>query len=118
MYKLFIIPALLLGLMAPAEAKKNNKRTEKQRVEEKYGRRDTDWSRRTTDQDRSRTITDDDYRYRTDRRYRDNWGTNERFRGMDRDNDGYITRREWRGNSQSFSRQDRNRDGVISHNER
>ncbi len=37
-----------------------------------------------------------------------------RFRGMDRDGNGVITRDEWRGNNKSFEKQDRNRDGVIS----
>jgi Ca2+-binding EF-hand superfamily protein len=37
-----------------------------------------------------------------------------RFRGMDVNNDGVITRREWRGNAQSFRTHDWNRDGVLS----
>jgi hypothetical protein len=37
-----------------------------------------------------------------------------RFRGMDRDNDGVITRAEWRGNDRSFRNHDSNRDGVLS----
>ena len=37
-----------------------------------------------------------------------------RFRGMDRNNDGRITRAEWRGNDQSFRNQDWNGDGVLS----
>jgi hypothetical protein len=37
-----------------------------------------------------------------------------RFRGMDRNNDGVITRAEWRGNRQAFENQDRNNDGVLS----
>ena len=37
-----------------------------------------------------------------------------RFRGMDTDKDGVITRAEWRGNDQSFRQQDTNRDGVLS----
>ena len=37
-----------------------------------------------------------------------------RFRGMDTNNDGTITRREWRGNARSFSRLDTNNDGVLS----
>ena len=39
------------------------------------------------------------------------------FREMDRDNDGVITRAEWRGERQSFRRYDLNRDGVLSGNE-
>jgi Ca2+-binding EF-hand superfamily protein len=39
---------------------------------------------------------------------------NARFRGMDSDNDGVITRAEWRGNEQSFRQQDTNGDGVLS----
>jgi Ca2+-binding EF-hand superfamily protein len=37
-----------------------------------------------------------------------------RFRGMDADGDGVITRAEWRGGDQAFRQQDRNRDGVLS----
>ena len=37
-----------------------------------------------------------------------------RFRGMDRNGDGVITRDEWRGNDKSFRKHDRNGDGVIS----
>ncbi|CAN5677895.1 hypothetical protein BH18ACI5_BH18ACI5_29740 [soil metagenome] len=40
-----------------------------------------------------------------------------RFRTMDRDGDGVITRAEWRGNAESFSRHDTNRDGVLSGSE-
>ena len=40
-----------------------------------------------------------------------------RFRGMDRNNDGVITRAEWRGNDQSFRNQDWNGDGVLSGDE-
>ena len=41
----------------------------------------------------------------------------DRFRGLDRDGDGVITRSEWRGNDQSFRNHDRNRDGVLSGDE-
>jgi Ca2+-binding EF-hand superfamily protein len=37
-----------------------------------------------------------------------------RFRAMDTDNDGVITRAEWRGNDQSFREHDLNHDGVLS----
>ena len=40
-----------------------------------------------------------------------------RFRGMDRDGDGVITRAEWRGNVQSFREHDKNHDGVLSGDE-
>jgi Ca2+-binding EF-hand superfamily protein len=40
-----------------------------------------------------------------------------RFRAMDTDNDGVITRAEWRGNDQSFREQDSNGDGVLSGDE-
>lgn len=40
-----------------------------------------------------------------------------RFRGMDRNNDGTITRSEWRGSDQSFRSHDWNGDGVLSGNE-
>ena len=37
-----------------------------------------------------------------------------RFRAMDQDLDGVITRSEWRGSTQSFDVHDWNRDGVLS----
>ena len=40
-----------------------------------------------------------------------------RFAGMDRNNDGVITRAEWRGSAQSFSVHDWNRDGRLSGDE-
>jgi len=40
-----------------------------------------------------------------------------RFRGMDRNNDGVISRAEWRGNAQAFENQDWNRDDVLSGDE-
>jgi len=41
-------------------------------------------------------------------------GGSARFRGLDRNNDGVITRDEWRGNDRSFSVHDRNGDRVLS----
>src|SRR5688572_30799274 len=40
-----------------------------------------------------------------------------RFRAMDANNDGVITRTEWRGSAQSFQEHDWNRDGVLSGDE-
>ncbi|OFW17414.1 MAG: hypothetical protein A3F70_10515 [Acidobacteria bacterium RIFCSPLOWO2_12_FULL_67_14] len=40
-----------------------------------------------------------------------------RFRGMDRDGDGRITRSEWRGSARSFDVHDWNDDGMLSGNE-
>jgi hypothetical protein len=37
-----------------------------------------------------------------------------RFRGMDRDNDGVITRSEWRGSERGFRDNDWDNDGVLS----
>jgi len=39
---------------------------------------------------------------------------NASLRGMDRNGDGMITRREWTGNTVSFRNHDRNGDGVLS----
>ena len=81
--------------------------------------------------DRDRWEARDDYRYRDyrdrnsrlydrDRYYRDRdyvgYGSSDRIRhrGMDRNHDGVITRREWRGNDNSFDRHDRNGDGRLS----
>ena len=40
-----------------------------------------------------------------------------RFRAMDRNGDGVITRAEWQGNDQAFRQQDRNGDGILSGDE-
>jgi Ni/Co efflux regulator RcnB len=40
-----------------------------------------------------------------------------RFRGMDRNGDGRISRAEWRGNDQSFANHDWNGDGILSGDE-
>ena len=69
----------------------------------------------------------DRYGYGDDRMYKDGiyadddfwYGdqrviTNPRFRGMDRNRDGMVTRSEWRGNARSFANQDWNGDGVLS----
>jgi Ca2+-binding EF-hand superfamily protein len=45
---------------------------------------------------------------------RDDDRTQMRFREMDTDNDGVITREEWRGSAQSFREHDLNHDGVLS----
>lgn len=42
---------------------------------------------------------------------------NIRFRGMDRNGDGIVTRREWTGSDQSFKVHDWNNDGVLSGDE-
>lgn len=69
-----------------------------------YGYRDDGWSGR-------------DGRWRSGRGREERWfdrARRGRSRGLDRDGDGVIHRGEWRGNNRSFSRQDRNRDGIIS----
>ena len=43
--------------------------------------------------------------------------TQTRFPGMDRNNDGQITREEWRGSDRSFQTHDWNNDGVLSGDE-
>lgn len=40
-----------------------------------------------------------------------------RFRGLDRDGDGMISRSEWRGNDRAFQVHDRNGDGMLSGDE-
>lgn len=40
-----------------------------------------------------------------------------RFRAMDRNRDGVVTRAEWQGSDQSFRQQDRNGDGILSGDE-
>jgi Ca2+-binding EF-hand superfamily protein len=45
------------------------------------------------------------------------YGREMRFQGMDRDDDGIITREEWNGSDRSFRRHDWNGDGVLSGDE-
>jgi hypothetical protein len=40
-----------------------------------------------------------------------------RFQGLDRNNDGVVSRSEWRGNNVGFNNQDWNNDGVLSRDE-
>jgi len=51
-----------------------------------------------------------------DDRYNDDRDEDEaaRFRGMDSNRDGRVTRSEWRGNDRSFDQHDWNDDGVLS----
>jgi hypothetical protein len=44
-------------------------------------------------------------------------GQDMRFAAMDRDNDGVVTRSEWRGSRRAFERRDWNGDGVLSGDE-
>src|SRR5687768_7038976 len=48
------------------------------------------------------------------RNQQDARGRQMRFRNMDSDNDGVITRAEWRGSLQAFQQQDTNDDNVLS----
>jgi hypothetical protein len=87
-HSLLIVPALALAMAAPAMARDDEKEKNQNRMrrEQIYG-------------DRGGYYGD---------------SQNMRFRGMDRNRDGIITRREWRGNDRSFRNQDLNRDGVLS----
>jgi EF hand len=90
----WIVPALAFALAAPAAAKDNENRKEKHRNKV------------------LRESIYDDGRY--DSRYGVARGDNMRFRGMDRNGDGAITRKEWQGNDKSFNQHDLNRDGVLA----
>lgn len=56
----------------------------------------------------NRAFTNDNYYYEPDRYARDG------FTRLDRNDDGVITRREWRGTRGEFNVLDANRDGVLS----
>jgi hypothetical protein len=90
----WIVPALALALAAPAAAKDDRNRREKQRnqVMRDAARAGDDW-----------------YGARGGRRDLGN-----RFRGIDRNGDGVITRKEWPGNDKSFNQHDLNRDGILA----
>jgi Ca2+-binding EF-hand superfamily protein len=47
--------------------------------------------------------------------HQENW--HPRFRGLDHNSDGAISRGEWKGNTRSFTRHDWNNDGLISGDE-
>jgi Ca2+-binding EF-hand superfamily protein len=53
----------------------------------------------------------------TNNNVRGNNGNNMRFRRMDENNDGTISRSEWRGNPRAFNTYDWNNDGVLSGDE-
>jgi Ni/Co efflux regulator RcnB len=80
------------------KGKDKDKHSEKHKDKDK-GR---DWDRDRDDRD----WDDDDHRV-----------GNMRFQGMDRNGDGRISRREWRGNDVSFNNHDWNRNGVLSGDE-
>ncbi|HET8548048.1 MAG TPA: hypothetical protein VFL57_08590 [Bryobacteraceae bacterium] len=76
--------------------------------------RSADWDRRTDTE--WRRYTQKDLRRRTtEREMRHGIG---RMRGLDSNGDGIISRGEWRGNDQSFSRHDRDGDGLITSRDR
>ena len=54
---------------------------------------------------------------RSDRPDQHGAGSQMRFNGLDMNNDGRISRAEWRGNDVSFGNHDWNRDGVLSGDE-
>ena len=93
----WIVPALALALAAPAAAKDNK------------NKRDKEWNKARRES-AARVYEDD--------RYGDRYGSsrvdNNRFRGIDRNGDGVITRKEWPGNDKSFNQHDLNRDGVLA----
>ena len=79
-------------------------------AEDVYRKTDNDRYGRSDDRLYKDVIyADDDFWYGDQQRV-----TNTRFRGMDRDRDGVITRSEWRGSTRSFRSQDWNEDGVLS----
>ena len=71
------------------------------------------------DVNRDGVLTPNELRANQNGSWRDRNGKkiNKRFRGMDRNGDGVITRDEWRGSDQSFRQLDRNGDGVLSGDE-
>jgi hypothetical protein len=76
-----------------------------------FGRRDRD------DDDRRRGRGRDDDRVAVCDPFFNRNGSKIKHRGMDRNGDGIISRREWRGNDVSFDRHDRNGDGILSGDE-
>jgi hypothetical protein len=58
------------------------------------------------------------YRYNDNNYYNNGNRYGYRSNGLDRNRDGVIERYEWRGNNRSFQRQDRNRDGLITPQDR
>lgn len=93
----WIVPALALALAAPAAAKNDKNKREKE------------WNKARREA-ASRVHEDDWY----GGRYRGSRAENSRFRGFDRNGDGVITRKEWPGNDKSFNQHDLNRDGVLA----
>lgn len=88
---LLAVPLLALTYAPPAEAR----------------HRDRDhWKRHNQQSSR--------YRYNNHGSYNNRYG----YTGQDRNRDGAIERREWRGNNRSFDRLDRNRDGLITPQDR
>jgi len=89
-------PVLLPGASS-AEAAVKDQQDRQERNRGQQNRQRDDWNNDWND--------DDDWSDRDG---------NMRFQGMDTNKDGRVTRREWRGNAQSFDQHDWNRDGVLS----
>ena len=127
----WMVPALALALTSPAAAGKGKSKDKRTGSAGVLRQGDDDRGpvgtvRRGRDRDRDRDRDDviyerrrgdrDDVIYDNDGRI---YGAKAgkagrmRFRGMDRNGDGVITRGEWRGNDRSFDVHDRNNDGVV-----
>ena len=110
-----VILALFASGSSSAWAKdrggKGNGKAKAQKYEERRDREDRYYGKRDSYRDDDR-----------DDRDRDGWGDRDvrdrmRYQGIDKNRDGFITRREWPGNDQSFRQHDRNGDGVLSGSE-
>ena len=104
-----LVPILGAVLVLPGLPRDNNKDKDRHS-------RSAEWDRRTDHE--WRRYTDEDGRRRSSR---DTWWRSDRDnrrRALDTNGDGVVTRGEWRGNDTSFSRQDRDRDGVITERDR
>lgn len=84
-----------------AKGKNKDKDKDKHSQVDRKSDRDRDWDR------------DGDW----DHRWDDDGAGGMRFRGMDRNGDGRISRSEWRGNDRSFANHDWNGDGILSGSE-
>ncbi|HYO11910.1 MAG TPA: hypothetical protein VE685_01800 [Thermoanaerobaculia bacterium] len=109
------IPALFLSLALAAPVTMLEAADGRAGIHDDQSKKDRNRNRdRNQNRDRDRDRNED---RNDDRRCRESERLPMRFRGLDRNCDGMISRSEWRGNDVSFRQHDRNGDGMLSGSE-
>jgi Ca2+-binding EF-hand superfamily protein len=111
------IPALFLSLALAAPVTMLEAASGRAGIHDAQGKKDRNRNQnrdRNQNQDRNEDRNED---RNDDRRCSESERLPMRFRGLDRNCDGVISRAEWRGSDVSFRQHDRNGDGMLSGSE-